>query len=210
MSSLSTAEFRAEMLGSLELVTPPSGRVLTIGQLKLHLRLDEGDDDQYLEEVLEAAQRHVEEEIQGHRQLLTATYDLPVVCWWEGALRLPRPPLQATDLSIKYWDTGSVEVTLPTTEYLVRKPFRQPGTIERAPGKVWPALQADRRLPITIRFNAGYGAAAAVPWKIKRAVLLLAAHWYEQRTPVITGTISAELAFTLKDLLDSEGYGSYA
>jgi uncharacterized phiE125 gp8 family phage protein len=35
----------------------------------------------------------------------------------------------------------------------------------------------------------------------RQAILLLAAHWYENRSPIITGTISEELMFTLRSLL---------
>jgi uncharacterized phiE125 gp8 family phage protein len=42
---------------------------------------------------------------------------------------------------------------------------------------------------------------ADVPAPVKHAVLLLVAHLYEQRTPEITGTIVAKVAFAVDALL---------
>jgi hypothetical protein len=35
------------------------------------------------------------------------------------------------------------------------------------------------------------------------------AHWYEYRGAVLTGTISKEIEFAVKSLLDSQRWGSY-
>jgi len=43
---------------------------------------------------------------------------------------------------------------------------------------------------VTVRFVAGYGDAGDVPQAIKQAILILIAHWYEQRDPVEAGNIA--------------------
>ncbi|MCW5861278.1 MAG: head-tail connector protein, partial [Caldilineales bacterium] len=43
---------------------------------------------------------------------------------------------------------------------------------------------------IHIRFEAGYGAASAVPTRYKQALKLLVGHWYENREAILaTGAI---------------------
>jgi uncharacterized phiE125 gp8 family phage protein len=193
-------------LGDLELVTAPVGQVVTTAEAKLWLRRDDDEDNDVIDALEAAAVKLVEQEIAGHRQLLLATWDVPVAGWWSGPLRLPRPPLSSVTW-VKYYDSAGTLQTLATTEYLVRTPLRAPGTVERAPLKSWPALQSDRRLPVTIRFVAGYGAASAVPATIKTAVKLLVAHWYEHREAV--GQFGGPLELAVRALLESEGYGSY-
>lgn len=201
--------YYTSLLGSLELVTAPSGQVLTTAEAKLHLRVDHTDDDGYINDLIIRAAEYAEKNISGHRQLLTATYDLPVRDWWTGPLRLPRPPLVSVT-SLKYYDTAGVQQTVSSTLYEVRTPWRQPGWIERAPTKTWPAAyQSDRRFPLTIRFVSGYGAAAAVPTTLKQAMLLLIGHWYEHRLAVGPMNLR-DIPLAVASLLDCESYGSYA
>jgi hypothetical protein len=48
-----------------------------------------------------------------------------------------------------------------------------------------------------------------VPAAIRHAILMLVGHWYEARSSVLTGTISKEIEFGVKSLLDSQRWGSY-
>lgn len=162
------------------------------------------DDDIFLTGLLNSATNLCETLIEGHRQFLTATYDLPVMQWWEGRLRFPRPPLGSVT-SVKYFDTNGTEQTLATTYYLTRAPWRQVGTIERAPDQTWPDYQDDRTFPITIRFSCGYGAAAAVPPEAKQAIMMAVESMYRNR-----GSVDLDAMKSIQWLLESLGYGSYA
>lgn len=193
---------QTEILGSLELVTAPSGQIITTGVARDWLRVDQSLEDDEIARLVNTATDYCENQIHGHRQIRQATYDQPVACWWEGQLRIPRPPLQSIT-SIKYYDTDGTEQTLSSSVYNVRTPLRQPGTVERAANQTWPAYQQDRIMPITIRFVAGY---TTVPSGILQAIRFLVAQWYTFRVP----TVTQEMANTVRDLLDAEGYGSYA
>lgn len=194
--------FDGQILGPLELATAPSGLVVTLAAAKLHLRVEHNAEDELISDLLAAAQRFCEQEVEGHRQLLTATYDVPVRRWWGGPLRLPRPPLRSVTW-VKYYDTAGTLTTLDSSYYLVRTPLRSSGTVERAPFKVWPVYQSDRLYPITIRFSAGYGAGSDVPATIRQAVKLAVGWFYEKREPT-----DVELK-AVYALLQSEGYGFY-
>lgn len=194
-----------ELLGALELVTPASGSVLEIEPLRKWLRVDHALDNDQIGDLLEVATVFCETEISGHRQIRQAVYDLPARCWWAGELCLPRPPLSSV-LSVKYYDTQGSEQTLASSFYLVRTPWRAPGTIERAPDQTWPGLQGDRSHPVTIRFRAGY-ASGSVPATIKQAIRFLVTQWYEQRLSV--GKADKETVHAVSCLLQSDSYGSY-
>lgn len=280
--------FHPWITGPIELVTPSQGLAVTLPEARAYLRWDVDDtsQDNQLTDMLTTAQLMCEQEISGHRQFLTATYNLPVSHWfWGSVLKLPRPPLRQVN-QVTYWDTNGNQQTLATSYYLTQTPWRMPGQIERAPFQIFPPHQADRHFPIYIQFTAGYaslftvsgstltvntttftngqivqvscstdgalpgGLAAqtnyyvvnvsgntfqlsatsggtaitltgtstgnlfigqqAMPATIRRAILMLVAHWDENRSAVLTGTISKEVEFAVKALLDSEGYGSYA
>jgi uncharacterized phiE125 gp8 family phage protein len=190
------------ILGPLELSSAPSGLVVTATEAKSQFRVTISTDDTLIENKIGAATRLCESEISGGRQFLSATFDMPVMCWWDGVLKIPRPPLSSVT-HIKYYATDGTLTTLSTSIYEVKTPWRAPGYIQRAPDQTWPAYQADRNFPIVIRFVAGFGAAAAVPLAIKEAILLTAGWLYENREAT-EWELRAVCA-----LLESEGYGFY-
>jgi hypothetical protein len=173
----------------MSIVTPPVGQAITTAEAKLHCRVDPDNEreDALIDDAVAAALEYCELEAQGSRQVLSATYNLPVECWWGGAwppwggvgfsgaafyphpLKLPRPPLQNVN-SITYTDPNGNPQTLATNLYVVRAPWRMPGQIERAPNQVWPAVQADNRYPITIQFIAGYGPSTSIAAAIGNGV----------------------------------------
>lgn len=143
--------------GPLELVTPPTGRVLSLGEARRQCRIpyDITSEDADLLEIIDHARQFVEKEIHGQRQLLTATYEMPLEAFWEGPLRLPLPPL-ASFGPLRYYDTDDVLQTVDSDSYLVRKPYAQPGYVELHHDHDWPAVNVSRRWPVLARFTAGY------------------------------------------------------
>lgn len=197
-------------LGNLTRVTAPSGRAVSLIEAKQQLRIEHVDEDPYIGSLIDAATAFCEQEIDGHRQFLSATYELPVSDWWEGPLVFPRPPLSSVT-SLKYYDVNGVEQTLGTSIYQVKTPWRQPGYLIRGVDQDWPSLEnSEREYPVTIRFVAGYGAASAIPATIKQAILLLVGHWYLNRSGTLIGSISKELEFSVSALLRSESWGHYS
>jgi hypothetical protein len=50
----------------------------------------------------------------------------------------------------------------------------------------------------------------SVPAAIRHAILMLVGHWYDgARSGVVMGSISKEVEFGVKSLLDSQRWGSY-
>ena len=148
--------FRTSIVGPLRKISEAGGLAVSVGEAKSQGYIETNDDDVLVARMLGAAQRLCERLVNGRRQYTPVTYDLPVSMWWEGGLKMPRPPLQSIT-SVKYRDTNGTEQTLASTVYLAdAAALDQPGTLERAPDESWPSLQTDRRYPIIVRFIAGH------------------------------------------------------
>lgn len=162
-------------LGGLVLVTPPAEEPVTLSEMKLHLRVDIPDDDLLIEALIVAAREYVE--MYTRRQLVTATWQLSLDTWLP-CIRPPKPPLAAVT-AIAYLDTAETLQTLDPTTYRVDT-TREPGRIVLAMGSAWPA-HAPSPGAVQVTYDAGYGAANAVPETFKAAMKLLTADMYEHR-----------------------------
>lgn len=194
--------------GPLELITAPTDVCVTVEQAKAQTRVDVNVEDSYLKELVWRATEYCQESILGNRQFLTATFDLPLASWWCDCMTLPRPPLQSVT-SVTYYDSDGNSQVLSSSYYEVRKPWKQPGYIHRAPNYTWPTLQGDRPYPIVIRFVAGFSSAYGVPHDWKAAVLLLVGHWYEHREAA-SDEEKYSIPLGVDSLLANAGWGSYA
>lgn len=190
---------------SLSLVTGATLLPHTIDEIKAHARVedDQVDEDGLLMTYYRAALAHLEGEdgILG-RALLTQTWDLRMDRFpWSDSMPIlvPLSPL-ASVTSITYTDTDGTSQTWAASKYDVDA-NSEPGRIVPSYGESYPATR-DEIDAVTVRFVAGYGAArASVPEPIRLALLALTAHWYEERVPIITGTIVSRTPFHVDQLV---------
>lgn len=189
----------------LELVTGPTGNVVSDQEIYDELRLDlTGSPAEPVDAtVVQAARDDAEAFLDGGdgilgRALLTQTWQLhldefpgsgryvPGRGYVDaGAIYLPLPPLQSVS-SITYVDTAGATQTLASSVYQVVNRQRQRSMIVEAYGQTWPSTR-DIPQAVTVEFVAGYGAASAVPGDIKRVIRAMVAHWYDNRGAVVIG-----------------------
>jgi len=162
----------------IKVVAPPSVEPVTLVEAKLHCKVDVTTDDDLITALIVAAREEIERRT--WRALITQTLEL-ILSDWPGAdrIELPRAPLQSIT-SVKYKDKDGNETTWDSANYLAGTDS-VPGVLALAWNASWPSVDLYPVEPIRIRFVAGYGLAASVPTSLKQAVLLLVAHWYEQR-----------------------------
>jgi uncharacterized phiE125 gp8 family phage protein len=208
---------------SLQLVTAPASEPVTLRQLKTHLRVSADHEDTHINALNSAARQFVQSYT--NRQLVTATFDWKLggfpdtwrVYDWAtvDGIDFPVSPVQSIT-SVAYLDINGVSQTWSSALYaletdwltgVVNDHWMRPARLTLAYNEVWPS---SRTIPgaVTIRFVAGYGAAAYVPEVFKHAIKLLVSHWYEAREAVVVGTITKEVEFSLKALLDSQAVRS--
>ena len=103
--------------------------------------------------------------------------------------------------SITYVDTSGTTTAWSSSSYVVSTAALMP-YVRLAYGEVWPTLRGDAE-GITITFTAGYASVAAIPQRVKQAVLLLVNCWFVNRDTISLGTISPDIALTYDSLIES-------
>lgn len=166
----------------LVLQTAPTSEPVTTAEAKTHLRVTTSDDDTYIGTLITVARKHVET-ITG-RALINQTWDYFLDNFPPGdKIVIPLPRLSSVT-TVKYTDKDNAQTTFTASKYIVDT-NNEPGQIVLAYGESWPTFTPRPINAVEIRFVAGYGSGAAnVPEGIKQAMLLLIAHWYENREPI--------------------------
>lgn len=179
----------------LTITAGPSTEPLTTAEAKTHLRVDTDDDNDYIDSLVKAARRWVEQVT--WRQLITATYVLRLDRFCGSVIYIPRPPLK-TFTSFQYLDLDGVLQTWSSGNYEVDL-YSSPGRVRPIATGYWPTVGNYYQNAITITYDAGYGAASAVPDDIKHAMRLMVGHWYRQREAV--GANMAEVPLAVHHLI---------
>jgi uncharacterized phiE125 gp8 family phage protein len=194
---------------SLVRATPPAVEPVTLAEAKAHLRVDIATDDALITSIIKAAREWCEEYLD--RSLVHTQWTMRMDSFPHEFV-LPRPPMATsgtvTATTITYTlETQAVE-TLDTATYRVDR-HDTPGRIRVVYAGTWPAHLFDEN-SVTVTWWGGYGAdGTSVPAAIRSAMLMIISSLYEHRTAVLTGTISKEIEFGVKSMLDAHRWGSY-
>lgn len=166
----------------LLLVEGPTQAAVSLEEAKLHLRVDDDEEDALIAGQLVRAHMACED-FQG-RAYGRRTYELSLHSWpGRREIRLPMPPLVEVE-SIKYVTADSAEHTLDPASYLVDA-RSEPGRIVLRNGYAWPQEQLREANGVVIRYVAGYEHIPAHLQTFGAAVLLTLGHLYEHRENVL-------------------------
>lgn len=169
-------------LNKLLLVTAPTVEPVSTADMRTHLRITQTNDNDYIDTLVKAAREACEE--YQFRRLINSTWDwkldgFPGVT---GEFSIPYPPLSSVT-SITYTDTAGDSQTVTAADYTVDT-TSEPGRIVPAYSKTWPTARTHINV-VTVRYVAGYGAAASnLPASTVHGIKLQAAAWYERRVAV--------------------------
>lgn len=181
----------------------PTVEPVSVAELKAHCRIDHGHEDAELASYITAARLMVEKDTR--RALCTQTRVINLD-FLPPYIAIDVQPVQSIS-SITYYDSLNLQQTLSSSVY-ESDLYAEPAIIRPANGQSWPTTY-DRLSAVSVSVVCGYGAASAVPEDAKHAIRLLAAHWFENRESVITGTISKELDLTYSALVARLMWGNY-
>ncbi len=181
-------------------ITPAAVNPVPLRELAAHLRLatgfaDDGSEDGLLELYLRNATSVVEGRTA--KALIARSFSLKVACWnRNGHLRMPVGPVTSID-AIELVRPGST-IALTTDEWAL-----EPGTSRQL--LTGPGRTALRALPhgalAELTFTAGFGSSwNEVPDDLRHAVLLVATHFFENRTGDIA--VDGGLPFSVGPILE--------
>lgn len=185
---------------------PPVIRPVGLDEIKRQILVTNPDDDALLNGYIDAATQLTERVIQW-RTLLTTTWQLKLDAFPAGELRLPLPPLQSVS-SIAYVDSNGDSQTLSSSAYTVDT-TSEPGRVYPAYGTSWPSTLAHPN-SVTVTFVAGYTSRDRVPATTRTGIAQLVSNWFENREPVVTGTIATKIPLHAEVLLNVESLRAMA
>lgn len=175
---------------ALSVKTAPTGMPVTLAEAKTHLNVDSGDDDTYIETLVDVATNQFETDT--GRALVDRTYYLDLDGWPEGdAIPLQMPPLDSVT-SIKHFSTGSATSTVSSSVYGTDL-SNEPGRVVLEASKSWPSDTLRPYNGVRVEYVAGYGTASSVPELAKSGIKLLIGSMYSEREVAITGTIRTKI-----------------
>jgi uncharacterized phiE125 gp8 family phage protein len=157
-----------------EVVTKPTAEPVTLSEVKKQLEIASSDTshDTHLTALIGAAREQWEHDTDS--ATCFATYRIRLAQWTDG-IELPKSPIHSIT-SIQYYDGANTLQAYPANQYqlhvdAVRLAYLQvlPGTVAR-----WDAW--------TITYKVGYSEdGSKVPAIAKNAMLMLVAHYFENR-----------------------------
>ena len=159
-------------------ITAPAIEPVSLAEAKQHLRVDDTDSDALIGELITAARQYLEQA--SDTRLISQTWRQFEDAWpVSNCLNLKIHPVQSV-LSVTAYDNEGVARPVDSSEYEVDLVSR-PARILAAGG-----IAASRAMNgIEVDIVAGYGDTPLdVPDTLKRAILMLVAHWYEFRGAV--------------------------
>lgn len=171
-----------------KLETAPSGEVVTLAEAKDWLRQPQevSDQDSLIQMLIDAAISEAED-FTG-RKFLAQTWSI----YWDGfpplrRLEIPLVPYVSL-VKFEYLDFGTGGwLDVPADTYEVDDKSLVPGINLASLVPLWPITKYLALNCVHVKVNCGYTNAAAVPAKIKSAILRMVSTWYDNPAEVVQG-----------------------
>lgn len=157
------------------LIGAPATEPVSLAEMKSWLREDGSDEDQLIQALIVAARMTLE--AYTRRFFVTQSWRLVFDAWPRGTLSIPFAPFQTISV-IRVINADGVARILAPISYRA-PPASDGGRLVFTSAPPAPDRSADG---IEIDFVVGYGAGASeTPEPLRRAIMMLAAHWREKR-----------------------------
>lgn len=168
---------RDRMSFQSERVAAPAVPIVSLADIRDHVRVVGTDDDAYLTGLVAAAQAHFEGPNTVYRSAFTPQ------TWRDSfqdllCLRLVLQPVSSI-VSVTYFDADNVEQTINAGSYYLAR--MQSGERVMFLDSVPPVTLANRADPVRVTYQVGY---ETVPDSVVHAVKLLVGHWFNNRESV--------------------------
>lgn len=178
----------------------PAVPPVTLADAKAHLRVDGEDEDTLISSLIGTATAHIERgyDLALITQGVTIIRDLWPQSWF---VELPLTPVQSVS-SITVFESDGGGFEFDAGHWFADTVSHPPRLVLHGTAP-WPR-PGRRAGGIEIAVTAGFGDAPAdVPEPVRHALLLLVAHWFEQREPVSMDATPNEIPDSVSTLLNS-------
>ena len=213
-------------MAGLKITVQPASEPVSLTEAKNFLRVVSTDDDLLISSLISAARESVESFC--NRSFVERTYEMTLDAFpyfvdtamslnayppsfyaqpiystqwnYSQMIKLYAPPAIAVT-GIVYTKPDNTTGTLVQDTDFVLDTVNEPARIFPKPGAMWPpVLYAPNAVVIT--YTAGFTDPANIPARVKAAILIMLAGLYENREPVVAGSVM-ELPQHLQSLLYS-------
>ncbi|MFZ2905332.1 MAG: head-tail connector protein [Cyclobacteriaceae bacterium] len=180
-----------------KLITAPTELAITLAEAKAQLNVETAftDDDTLITACIKAAALYVEKVIQG--PVMSQVWELQLTDFL-STIELNKGLISTID-SLKYYDSAEADQTVAASNYQTDL-SNVPARLILKSTYVQPTVY-DRFDAVRVRFTAGYATASNVPEDVKQVIKLLVTHFYEYRSPEITGGAISKFDLTIEKLL---------
>jgi uncharacterized phiE125 gp8 family phage protein len=178
--------------GRVSVVTPPAGDLVSLSDLKLHLRVEHSDDDALISRALRSAVEELDSP-RGWlgRSLLSRTLRLTLDESPPDVLFLPGPPVTSVT-TVTYRNTDDEFVEIDADDYLTDLTAEPALLWIGADG--WPSdIKCSGPDLLRVDYVAGYASRAAVPAPVAQWLLIRVGELYRDREASVLGTIPTPL-----------------
>lgn len=171
--------------------------MITLDEIKAHLRIEHTDEDTYLSHLSSAAIAKIENDTDYQ---LTPKSLVHRVSQFTDSIRLPKFPVVDVT-AITYQDDTNQTQTVSSWQLVHYPTYAE---LHAYFDEVWPRSNG-RPNSVEIEYEVGGDVA---PVEIKQSALLLIGHWYANRETVVIGATPASLPMAYESLI--QPYRRYA
>lgn len=184
---------------ALQLRAGPAQEPVSLLEAKNFMRLDSAQDDVLVSTLITAARIHIETTI--GKVLISESWSYYLDKWPKSkTIYFPLDPIQSIE-EVRFHTTDENYTTLSEDDYSTDLVSNHPRLLFNGTN---PAGNSKKLNQLEVRFIAGYGDTTEdVPADLKQALLMLAAHWFEQRDPIAFGGSFVEVPRTIQALLNN-------
>ncbi|HCT54890.1 MAG TPA: hypothetical protein DF712_20790 [Balneola sp.] len=182
-----------------KVITPAANEPISTAEAKEYLRVTHTDDDTLIGRLITAAREYVENQ---SKLTLQTTVFADYLQDFPDEYILEKAPYIADSVTITYTNTSAGTSTLAAAEYQIDQ--SNPPTIS-FDGTMPTTIDDDVVDNVKIQYSAGYGVAGStVPEALRTAVMLMVAHFYDMRSPVVPVAMH-EVPIGVRNIMDSFG-----